>query len=62
MYLKIRKIGATPEENDLIVNISKKATIEELREMIDKELKVKPDQQMLLYKGKQVSCDLKKFK
>lgn len=54
MYLKIRKIGGKPDENDLIINISKKAKIEELREMIDKEIKVKPAQQVLLYKGKQV--------
>lgn len=54
MYVKIRKIGAKLGENDLIINISKKAKIQELRETIEKELKIKPEQQMLLYKGKQV--------
>lgn len=60
MYLKIRKIGAKPGESDLVINVSKKAKIEELREMIDKELEVEPDQQILFYKGKQVSFSLTK--
>lgn len=55
MYIKIRNIGCKPEENDLIINISKKAKIGELREMIKKENGIIPDQQILLYKGKQVS-------
>lgn len=54
MYVKIRKIGAKPGQNDCIIHISKKAKIEEFREMIEKELEVKPEEQMLLYKGKQV--------
>lgn len=54
MYIKIRKIGAKPDENDVILHISKKAKIEELREMIAKEFEIKPEEQMLLYKGKQV--------
>lgn len=58
MYVKIRKIGAKQGQNDLVINISKKAKIEELREMIEKEFEVKPEKQMLLYKGKQVPISL----
>lgn len=55
MYVKIRKIVAKLNENDLTINISKKAKIEELRDVIQKEFKVNPEQQILLYKGKQVN-------
>lgn len=55
MYVKIRKIGAQPGENDLIINISKKAKIENLMELIKQKLEIEAKQQILLYKGKQVS-------
>lgn len=61
MYVKVRKIGAKPGENDLTINISKKSKIEELMGMIEKELGIKSDQQILLYKGKQVSNSIFKY-
>lgn len=56
MYIKIRKLGDKHTE-DLPVNVSKKAKIQELREIIYKELGVSTEQQRLLYKGKQLVDD-----
>lgn len=55
MYIKIRKINAQEGEEDTIITISKMAMIQELREMIQSKMNVKPENQMLLYKGKEVS-------
>lgn len=54
MYIKIRKLGALQGDGDTVINISKMALIQELRQMIEKDIQVIPEQQMLLYKGKQV--------
>nr|XP_023024422.1 E3 ubiquitin-protein ligase UHRF1-like [Leptinotarsa decemlineata] len=59
MYIKIRKLGVLQNEGEKIVNISKMALIQELRSLIQKELGVKPEEQMLLYKGKQLIDDHK---
>lgn len=53
MYIRIRKIGALPNE-DLILTISKTSSIKVLRELVKEKLDVPEEQQMLLYKGKQV--------
>lgn len=55
MYFKIRKIGASPDEEDLILTISKTAKIEEIRKAVEERFGVEPSKQLLLYKGKQVS-------
>lgn len=55
MYIKVRKLGALRGEGDKIINISKKAIIQELKNLIEKQMGIEPQQQMLLYKGKQVS-------
>ncbi|XP_018572895.1 E3 ubiquitin-protein ligase UHRF1-like [Anoplophora glabripennis] len=57
MYVKIRKLGALQGEGDIVINISKMALIQELRQMIEKDIQVVPEQQMLLYKGKQLIDD-----
>lgn len=53
MYFKVRKLGAQPGD-DLIVNISKMAKIEELMMTIKDKLDLDVDKQRLFYKGKQV--------
>lgn len=53
MYFKVRKLGAQPGD-DLIVNISKMAKIQELMMIIKEKLGVDVDKQRLFYKGKQV--------
>lgn len=55
MYIKIRKLGALQGEGDTVINISKMALIQELRQIIAKDIRIEPEQQMLLYKGKQVT-------
>ncbi|CAH0547983.1 unnamed protein product [Brassicogethes aeneus] len=59
MYIKIRKLGAPQGEGDAIINISKMALIQELKEMILQEMNVEAEQQLLLYKGKQLIDDHK---
>ncbi|KAG5881112.1 hypothetical protein JTB14_024357 [Gonioctena quinquepunctata] len=59
MYVKIRKLGVSPDRGDKTVNISKMALIQELRILIQKEMSIEPEEQMLLYKGKQLIDDHK---
>lgn len=53
MYFKVRKLGENAGD-DLIVNLSKMAKIEELCRVIKEKLDVDIDNQRLFYKGKQV--------
>lgn len=61
MYIKVRKLGAKPGDDDLLVNLSKKAKIQELRKMIQDEWSIEPEKQRLYYKGKQLIDDHELF-
>lgn len=50
MYFKVRKIG----EKDLIVNLPTTAEITKLKKFVAEKLGIKPDNQMLIYQGKEV--------
>lgn len=52
MYIKIRKVTSFTSDNDLLLNISKRAKIQDLRDLISKEINVEPQRQKLFYKGK----------
>ncbi|KAJ8915761.1 hypothetical protein NQ315_004573 [Exocentrus adspersus] len=54
MYIKIRMLSALLDKSEIILNVSKMDLIQDLREKIEKEFKVTPEQQILLYKGKQL--------
>ena len=57
MYIKVRKVGAKIGEKDLLVDISKKAKIQQLRGMINERLEIPADKQRLFYRGKQLIDD-----
>lgn len=50
MYFKVRKAG----ENDVIVNLPMTAGITKLKKFVEDKLGIKPDNQMLIYQGKEV--------
>lgn len=50
MYFRVRKTG----DKDLIVYLSKTASIENLRRIIAEKLEIQPKSQLLLYRGKEV--------
>lgn len=52
MYIKIRKADARNGDDDLLITISKKAQIQDLRDLIFKEIHLEQDKQRLYYKGK----------
>ncbi|KRT83940.1 PHD finger motif containing protein, partial [Oryctes borbonicus] len=52
MYIKVRKLGDKNNGEDLSINISKRAAVQELREIICKELGIPSEKQRLFYKGK----------
>lgn len=52
MYIKIRKADARNGDDDILITISKKAQIQELRDLIFKEIHLEQDRQRLYYKGK----------
>lgn len=57
MYIKIRRLGDNVKSEDLLINISKKAKIEDLRSIIYKEIGISTDRQRLFYRGKQLVDD-----
>ncbi|XP_044258582.1 E3 ubiquitin-protein ligase UHRF1-like [Tribolium madens] len=57
MHVRIRKLTSTSKDNDLILVVSKTASIKELQAMIKTKLNVEIDHQKLYYRGKQLIED-----
>lgn len=51
MYFRVRKIG----DKDVIVSLSRVFSILHLKKIVTEKLAIEPENQILLYRGKEVS-------
>lgn len=54
MYVKIRNSNAKPGENEIVVTVTKKTLIKQIKERVEQKWNYLPELQRLYYKGKQV--------
>lgn len=54
MYVKIRNTNAKPGENEIVVTVTKKTLIKQIKERVQQKWQYLPELQRLYYKGKQV--------
>lgn len=58
MYIKIRKIDCRPDDEDLVITVTKATSIDEIQNKIEKNWKIEKKLQKLFYKGKQVKIQM----